>query len=63
VFVLDKYQNGTKLKKKIVSTGDRIGGRIEIVSGLYAGEEVVTVGQNKLREGMLVSNRDVSKSE
>ncbi len=63
VFVLDKHQNGTKLKKKIVSTGDRIGGRIEIVSGLSAGEEVVTVGQNKLREGMLVSNRDVSKSE
>ncbi len=63
VFVLDKHQNGTKLKKKIVSTGDRIGGRIEIISGLNAGEEVVTVGQNKLREGMLVSDNDVLKSE
>lgn len=63
VFVLDKHHNGTKLKKKIVSTGDRIEGRVEIVDGLNAGEEVVTVGQNKLREGMLVSNTDALKNE
>ena len=63
VFVLDEHQTGAKLKKKIVSTGDRKKGRIEIVSGLYEGEEVVTVGQNKLREGMSVSNKDILNSE
>ena len=63
VFVLDKDQNGAKLKKKIVSTGDRLKGRIEIVGGLYEGEEVVTVGQNKLREGMSVSSINILNSE
>ena len=63
VFVLDNHQNGVKLKKKIVSTGDRIKGRIEIVSGLNEGEEAVTAGQNKLREGMSVSRIDTLNSE
>ena len=33
------------------------------MGGLYEGEEVVTVGQNKLREGMSVSSINILNSK
>jgi membrane fusion protein (multidrug efflux system) len=38
-----------------VKTGTRREGRVEIVEGLAAGDEVVTAGQLKIRDGSLVS--------
>ncbi|MBR9974147.1 MAG: efflux RND transporter periplasmic adaptor subunit [Bacteroidetes bacterium] len=41
-------------RRRIVETGVIEGGMIEIVSGLQAGETVVTDGQERLRDGVLV---------
>ena len=43
-----------RAKRSEVRTGARIGGRIEIVSGLRAGQKVVTEGVIKLTDGMKV---------
>src|SRR5262249_6550510 len=39
---------------RAVSLGEREGDRVEVLSGLKAGEQVVTAGQVKLRSGSLV---------
>ena len=63
VFVLNQNDSGITLAKKIVSTGLKMGGRIEIKNGLVLGEDVVIAGQNKLREGMRVLKVDIDKGE
>lgn len=50
VFVLE---NGTAVRRT-VTTGVTSEGRVQIVSGLAAGERVVTRGTNMLRDGMAV---------
>jgi membrane fusion protein, multidrug efflux system len=50
VFVLD---NGTAVRRT-VTTGLTSEGRVQIVAGLTAGEQVVTRGNNLLRDGMAV---------
>ena len=50
VFVVE---NNTAVRRT-VSTGLTSQGRIEIVSGLSDGEQVITTGQNSLRDGMTV---------
>lgn len=50
VFVLE---NGTAVRRT-VTTGVTSEGRVQIVSGLAAGERVVTRGNNMLRDGMAV---------
>jgi RND family efflux transporter MFP subunit len=47
VFVI---QNG-KAQRRTIKAGFRQADRVQIVSGLAAGEQVVTLGQNLLREG------------
>ena len=46
------------VSKRVVSTGIRSGGRVEVVSGLEGTERVVVTGQSSLREGtkVLASN-------
>ncbi|MCQ8240430.1 efflux RND transporter periplasmic adaptor subunit [Rhizosaccharibacter radicis] len=39
---------------RVVKAGETLGNRAEILSGLDAGERVVTAGQNKLRNGSIV---------
>lgn len=51
VYILDAEG---KAKRTEVRTGTRIAGRIEIVSGLRAGQQVVTEGVIKLTDGMMV---------
>lgn len=53
VFVIDKMQH--KAFKRIVSLGNMVDNKIEIISGLSDGEVVVTSGQKSLSEGSLVS--------
>jgi membrane fusion protein (multidrug efflux system) len=45
---------GSKVKRVAVRTGQRSGGRIEILEGLKAGERVVTEGVVKVTDGMKV---------
>jgi membrane fusion protein (multidrug efflux system) len=49
-----KIVNGKVLLTKVV-TGTRREGRVEIVDGLSVGDEVVTAGQLKIRDGSTVS--------
>jgi len=49
-----KIVNGKVTLTKVV-TGTRREGRVEIVDGLSAGDEVVTAGQLKIRDGSAVS--------
>lgn len=58
VRVLDKQiafvVDGTIARAREVTTGIRNGDRVEIVSGIAAGEEYVVMGQNKLTDGVRV---------
>jgi membrane fusion protein (multidrug efflux system) len=49
-----KIVNGKATLTKVV-IGTRREGRVEIVDGLSAGDEVVTAGQLKIRDGSAVS--------
>jgi len=54
VFVIDEDQGMKTVRRVQVTTGTVTDGRIEIISGLAAGDEVVTDGHNKLRNGQPV---------
>jgi len=54
VFVIQASGSETSVQRRQVKTGDVRNGRVEIVSGLQAGEQVVTVGQVKLRNDQAV---------
>lgn len=52
VFVVDKDKDGKLIAKQILVTpGDTRGDQVSILSGVTAGDEVVTSGQLKLRNG------------
>lgn len=51
VFVVDDG----KARKTEVETGRRLAGKVEVVSGLKAGDVIVTVGQQKIRDGSPVA--------
>jgi membrane fusion protein (multidrug efflux system) len=55
VFVVHEEQGNKTVKRIQVVTGNVTNGRVEIVSGLEPGLEVVTDGHNKLRNGQTVS--------
>jgi membrane fusion protein, multidrug efflux system len=50
VFIVD----GTKVKRVPITTGFVADGRAEIISGLTVGQQIVTLGQNALRDGSKV---------
>ena len=54
VYVVVDQDGKTAVERRQVQTGEVRGARIEITSGVSAGERVVAVGQNKLRNGMAV---------
>lgn len=53
-FVVVEEGGATVVQRRQVQTGEVRDGRVEIVGGLDAGDRVVSVGQNKLRNGMPV---------
>lgn len=55
VFLIEQTEQGPIVHSRQVETGQRRHGRVEIVNGLKAGDQVVSAGQVKLRNGMLVS--------
>lgn len=55
VFKIQEGETGLTVQSRQVVTGKTQRGRVEIVSGLSAGDRVVSAGQVKLRNGMPVS--------
>src|ERR1700722_13730841 len=51
----DDGKSGLVVVRTFVRTGDRIGGRAEILEGLKPGDRVVSVGQLKLQSGAAVA--------
>lgn len=54
VFLIERQGEDRVVQRRQVTTGRIRDGRVEIVSGLEAGDEVVSVGQLKLRTGQRV---------
>ena len=50
-------RNGKLAQLRIVKTGKPIGGEIEIVSGVNAGEQVITEGAADLADGQPIEVR------
>ena len=55
VFVIESGVDGLTVQSRLVETGRTREGRIEIVKGLGVGEQVVSAGQIKLRNGMSIT--------
>jgi membrane fusion protein (multidrug efflux system) len=55
VFVIQEKDGVQLVQRRPIKTGEVRGGRVEIVEGLQAGQQVVSAGQNKLRNGQAVS--------
>ena len=55
VFVIQDKDGIQTVQRRPVKTGEIRDGRVEIVEGLQAGEQVVSAGHNKLRNGQPVS--------
>lgn len=55
VFLIEEHESGLTVQSRQVVTGQSREGRVEILSGLQAGDRVVSAGQVKLRNGMAVT--------
>ncbi len=55
VFLLQHAEQGFTVQNRQIQTGQTREGRVEILSGLQAGDRVVSAGQLKLRNGMPVT--------
>jgi multidrug efflux pump subunit AcrA (membrane-fusion protein) len=49
--------NGERVEERIVTTGQAVGERVEISSGLKAGEQVVASGVERIVDGVRVVTR------
>ncbi len=58
VYVVDR-ENGNKVVKRVVKLGSRVAGFAEVLSGVAAGEAVITHGALKVRPGQTVTIRAV----
>ena len=52
--MVEAGENGLRVQPRVVVTGDTRAGKIAVTEGLRGGEQVVTVGQNKLHRGAQV---------
>ena len=55
VFVIEGKDGQTTVSRRQIETGKSRAGRVAVVSGLEAGEQVVSAGHNKLRNGQRVA--------
>ncbi len=55
VYVIEKAKGGLVVQRRQVETGQVRDGRVEIITGLKGGEQVVNAGQVKLRNGQGVT--------
>lgn len=61
VFVVADSGDGLRAKRRQIETGEVRAGRISVTGGLIAGEQIVSAGHNKLRNGMAVQLGDGAK--
>jgi membrane fusion protein, multidrug efflux system len=54
IYVIEEGKEQLAVDSRIVNTGDSLNGRVAVLSGLDAGERVVSAGQNKLYKGAKV---------
>jgi membrane fusion protein (multidrug efflux system) len=54
VFLLKKEKSGFVVERKQIVIGERLAGAVEVMSGLAAGDKVVTHGLQKIRAGQQV---------
>ena len=54
VFIIEPGDGGLQVQRVQIETGEVRNGRIEVLSGLTAGQKIVALGHNKLRNGMPV---------
>ncbi len=54
VFVIEEKDGGKVVSRRQIETGSVRNGRVSVVSGLAEGEQVVSAGHNKLRNGQAV---------
>lgn len=54
VFVIEQKDTGHVVSRRQIETGSTRNGRVAVVSGLAEGEQVVSAGHNKLRNGQAV---------
>ena len=54
VFVIKKEGDNLTVSRRQIETGEVRTGRVVVLSGLSAGEQIVSAGHNKLRNGMAV---------
>ena len=62
VYLIEKNLDNFVVKKKQIKVGEKKGQLVEIISGVNEGDLVVSVGQNKLRNGMRVSIQNIEES-
>lgn len=56
VYVMEKLSNGKMIaKKKIINLGEVYGEKVEVKTGLNAGEQLITEGYQNLYEGQVIS--------
>ena len=65
VFVIQESESGSRVQRRQVKTGGVRHGRVEIVQGLQAGEQVVIAGQVKLHndQAVVIDNSVVLKPQ
>ena len=61
-YLIEKNLDNFVVKKKQIKVGEKKGQLVEIISGVNEGDLVVSVGQNKLRNGMRVSIQNIEGS-
>lgn len=54
VFLIVDGEHGKTVQSRQIETGQQRNGRVEVVNGLQAGDQIVSAGQVKLRNGMPV---------
>ena len=58
VFLIEQGDGGLQVQRVQIQTGGTREGRIEVLSGLKPGQQIVALGHNKLRNGMPVKIDD-----
>jgi RND family efflux transporter MFP subunit len=55
VYVIEQSDTGSIASMRMVTTGEHLGQRVEILSGINVGDQVITAGQHKLYSGASVT--------
>jgi len=63
VFVASKESNGTFARQKVLKVGDPVGNDYPVLSGLQAGEHIITSGTQFLQDGVPVAEQAAAPAD